>query len=93
MKPLDLARFRRANADDPHRIHWLLRPNDHDDSSPNRPDGNEAFLSVGRVLLVKDFELVGAAREQRLGIREAEAVLFVIRGILERVPVEPHSQV
>jgi hypothetical protein len=70
-----------SSADDPHGISVALGPDDENQSSFDRADGDEAILDVG-VRLIEDLEIVCSRLEEIGSLFERDAVLPSVLPIL-----------
>ena len=78
-----------TSTNDTNGVLVLLHPNDQDQPSSNRTDGNEAILEH-RMLVVKDLQIVDARLKEFAGFFETDAVLSLVREILRMVPRDLH---
>jgi hypothetical protein len=61
-----------------------------DDTSPDRPNGNESILLV-RMFLVVDFQVVNTGLEKLSGFVKRQAVLCPVDSVLRWIPLESHG--
>jgi hypothetical protein len=79
-----------ARTQNPQYILFAFCVSDYDDTSPDRPNGDETILLVG-MLLVEDLKVVNSAPEKLAGVVKRQSVFFPIALVLRRIPLRSHG--